>query len=934
MLQYLLRSALAHRLRNVLLILGLLAVSSGLSTYVAANQNARVRANASINEHWRGAYDILIRAPDAIQPTEQQHGVVEGNYLSVGRSGISVQQWQQISALPGVEVAAPVATIGELRGIIGTVDLSIPPQQTTSLLRVNVAISSTNGYRTTSVADFHQYFVIRPPLTDTNGLKQFPVIVMTSVDAEPDKALGTPRAGGRARGTSDGGVKTTVKQLPVVWTLVAGIDPQAEAKLSGLDQAITGGQYLANNDGAGLDIGPLPAYSDRNGNIIPIIRIDDPYISLPTTIKADRLKALDAQTLQQVIAKGDTYIQSSANYGKNAQTQKDYLDSLNRPVDKILVNQQFDLGSLIRPMIPKALQISLYDNESAIQTKLEGFFTAKGTEETYLPGAIGYNPANPPFSTGNQITLAARPVISAQTIISLTGETAFRSLPQQPTAGGGDFSFADVGQYSLSKLPAAIRNPDPLTYVPLGIYQPPLVTLVRDADGKLLPGGPVPLHPTLNPAGFIPGPPLALTNIAAARFFRGDNCIDAIRVRVAGIDRYTPANVKKVEAVAAAIIKTTGLHVDVVAGSSPQKVLVYIPGSADGSVAPLGYVEEQWTTLGAAAAIESGIDRASLLMLGSMGLAGLLYLGSQALLSTLARRRELALLLAVGWRRRHVAGLVLGEAAIFGALGGVCAVALAVLLAHGLGLSAPLDQAGAVGGLVLALYLLAALGPALWIVRRPVAELLQRGEVTVPGAAPLRARRSERLLGGLGRRGLAAFAFRNLARRRVRAGLAAGGIAIATALLMLLSAALVALQGTLRVTLLGNFVGLQVQPYHYIMVGSALIISLLTVADHLAVGVLERQHELALLQAIGWRAGAVRLSLLLEGLWLGLLGGAAGAVVAVVIALASHSEAILSAWWVIPAVLVGMLGLCSLSAVYAILLTPGQTLIRVMQQPR
>jgi len=118
------------------------------------------------------------------------------------------------------------------------------------------------------------------------------------------------------------------------------------------------------------------------------------------------------------------------------------------------------------------------------------------------------------------------------------------------------------------------------------------------------------LSPHLYPASFIPGPPLALTNIASARFFRGDNCIDAIRVRVAGIDRYSPENVKKVEAVAAAIIKATGLHVDIVAGSSPQNVLVYIPGSPDGKVAPLGYVEEQWTTLGAAANISSGIDSA------------------------------------------------------------------------------------------------------------------------------------------------------------------------------------------------------------------------------------------------------------------------------------------------------------------------------------
>jgi len=421
------------------------------------------------------------------------------------------------------------------------------------------------------------------------------------------------------------------------------------------------------------------------------------------------------------------------------------------------------------------------------------------------------------------------------------------------------------------------------------------------------------LSPHLYPASFIPGPPLALTNIASARFFRGDNCIDAIRVRVAGIDRYSPENVKKVEAVAAAIIKATGLHVDIVAGSSPQNVLVYIPGSPDGKVAPLGYVEEQWTTLGAAANISSGIDSASVLMLGATGLAGLLYLISQSLLSTLSRRRELALLQAVGWRRRDVGGLVVGEAAILGLLGGLAAVGLAFAIAAGLGLAAPPEQAVAVGAVVFGLYLLASLGPAAWVVRQPVAELLQRGEVALPVGSQQQPRGERLFSSGVGWRGLALFAWRNLSRRRLRAVLAASGVAIATTLLMLLTASLVALSGTLRVTLLGQFVGLQVQPYHYIMVASALIVSILTVADHLAVGVLERRHELALLQAVGWRAGAVRLSLLLEGLWLGLLGGTVGTVVAVAVALATRSQAILAAWWVIPVSLVAVLLLCGLS---------------------
>ncbi len=963
MLKYLLRVMLKQSFRNLLLMVGLLTLSTGLSTYVSANQNAIVRVNTTLDEHWRGAYDILVRPKDAPQEVEKQYGVVESNYLSVGNSGISVADWKKIEQITGVDVAAPVAAIGYLRNTSAKMTIVIPPQTETSLYRVSSVISSTNGYNTTNLVNLNQYYAIKRPDNPRDP----------NLPADPNYKTENVVLFATAKGIAhltDGRVMTSVETPPAIWTLVVGIDPRDESQLTGLNTGISSGKYLANNDGyttekvpseeevtKGVADGTINADEAREDDLnlirnpdgpnIPIIYAASTYVSLPTTIKVDKLRMVDTDTLQT--------IQQTGGYvpGQNASDEvgvlRAYLDKLNQPVIKSILYSSFDYGTVLKPMSVQPIRVDLLNTPPSITTS-PGFISwdFSGTGAVYQPGAISYTSYKAASDLAGMLSLAAQPKPDAQTIITVTGETAFRSLPQVAPVNGVTiskkdaadgkvpFTFNEVGSYDLAKLPDRIRHPDPLTYAPLGIYQPPLVKLVRDANGNPLPGGPVTLHPTINPASFIPGPPLALTNIAAARFFRGDHCIDAIRVRVAGIDRYTPDNVKKVEAVAAEIIKATGLHVDIVAGSSPQTVLVYIPGSPDGSVAPLGYVEEQWTTLGAAASIQSGIDSASLLMLAGTGIAGLLYLISQSLLSTLSRRRELALLQAVGWRRRDIGGLVVGEAAILGLLGGLAAVALAILIAQGLGLVAPPEQAAGVGVVVFGLYVAASVGPALWVVRQPIAELLQRGEVAVPVGSSGKGGR-ERLFGGggsVGWRGLAGFAWRNLSRRRLRAILAGSGVAIATTLLMLLSASLVALSGTLRVTLLGQFVGLEVQPYHYIMVGSALIISILAVADHLAVGVLERRHELALLQAVGWRAGAVRLSLLLEGIWLGLIGGLVGAGLAVGVALASRSEMILSAWWVIPVGMVVMLGLCSLSALYAILLTPRQQLISVMQQQR
>lgn len=980
MFHYVFRAMFRRSSRNILLLVGLLAISSGLSTYVSANQNASVRVSAALDEHWRGAYDILVRPNDAVQPTERQYGVVESNYLSASSSGITVEQWKAIERLQGVEVAAPVSTIGYLRNILGNMSLEIPPQTEPSLYRFSMAITSTNGYRDVGVSTYLRYLPLGPPPPGLSG---------TLTDEEADlltESVYLTDATGSMSIAPDGSAQFKIARPPVIWTLVAGIDPSAERRLTHLDAAIVVRRYLSDNDGittvppGGNSLDPsadkVDFYQDRmntrrnpKGPDLPVIYASSTYADLPTTVRIDKSKIPDAQTLNQLrdairqaylnASSPDAVVDPSTNPREKAQTE--FLEGLPQLMPQTVLNISFNLGDILRPMSERPIALSLYPESPPLRTDPTDWISeAAGLEKSYQPGAITYEPHSAPFDARGLLTLAAVPKVDAQTIISLTGEMAFRSLPQSTPAmlkPGWDaevdpdtkrrpsspYTFHETGTYDLSKLPDHIKNPDPLSYVPLGIYEPPQVTLVRDADGNPLPGGPVPLKPTINPASFIPGPPLAFTNIAGACFFRGEKCIDAIRIRVAGIDRYTPENVAKVEDVATRIIQATGLHVDIVAGSSPQKVLVYIPGSPDGKVAPLGYVEEPWTTLGAAAAVSSGIDRASAFMLGAVGIAGLLYLISQSLLSTLAQRRELALLAAVGWRRRHIAFVILGEAGILGLLGGLCATALAVLVAGSLGLMAQPVQAAAVGVSVLLLYILASIGPALWIVRQPVADLLQRGEVASPltsgrlfarsGKGATKAIRTPNgvsFLKGAGLQGLIYLAWRNLMRRRARTFLAIAGIAIATILLIVLSTALLALGGTLQVTLLGQFMNLQVQPYHFIMVGSALAVGVLTVADHLAMGVLERRHELALLQAIGWRRRTVQTSILVEGAMLGLLGGLAAAIITFAGSIALSSEYILAAWWVVPAGVLLVLALCLCSALYAVRLAPKYGLVRVL----
>ncbi len=174
-----------------------------------------------------------------------------------------------------------------------------------------------------------------------------------------------------------------------------------------------------------------------------------------------------------------------------------------------------------------------------------------------------------------------RPQVEAGTV-EVGLEPAYRTLRSVPLAvargfrstGPYDqpFYFAPITTFDLGRL---VLPSNPLNYVPLGAYDPPATELVAGPDGRALPE-PVPMHPTLNPAGLIAVPPLAMTNLEAARLLRGDAPIDAVRVRVRGLTDFGSEARRRVERVASRIAEL-GLDVDIVAGSSPQPVEVYVP---------------------------------------------------------------------------------------------------------------------------------------------------------------------------------------------------------------------------------------------------------------------------------------------------------------------------------------------------------------------
>ena len=120
---------------------------------------------------------------------------------------------------------------------------------------------------------------------------------------------------------------------------------------------------------------------------------------------------------------------------------------------------------------------------------------------------------------------------------------------------------------------------------------------------------------------------------------------------------------------------------------------------------------------------------------------------------------------------------------------------------------------------------------------------------------------------------------RNLTRSRPRSMITISSLFLSALLLVLMGSDILILRQSLSGTLLGNFVLVQTSVPQLAGIVFALLLTFLSVADVLLVQVRERRQEIGLLQALGWRAGAVQRLFIHEGLALALIGTIPGVLV-------------------------------------------------------
>jgi ABC-type antimicrobial peptide transport system permease subunit len=318
--------------------------------------------------------------------------------------------------------------------------------------------------------------------------------------------------------------------------------------------------------------------------------------------------------------------------------------------------------------------------------------------------------------------------------------------------------------------------------------------------------------------------------------------------------------------VAQEIARTTGLQVDETIGSSPTAVTVNLPSDR---WRPALELSEGWIKKGVSLTILTVIDQKTKLLIALILLVGGLFVANAAAAAVRARRSELAVLAAVGWSSRSRFGVIIGELAIVGLVGGVAGMLIAVAVVTALGDTVDWATSALAIPAALGLTAIAGLVPAARAaVTRPVAA------IRPPVLEAARARHARSILG---------LSLVNVLRVPGRTLLGALSMAIGVGALTVLVAVATTFKNLIVGTLLGTAVSVQVAPSDYGAAAVIIVLAAAAIGDILYLNQRDRAGELATLNATGWSRGALSRLTTSEGLWMSLLGSIGGGALGLVI---------------------------------------------------
>jgi putative ABC transport system permease protein len=836
--------------RTLALLIGMLVAATAFTVLTAASRTLQARTTGTVAANFQPAYDILVRPKGARTLVESRTGTVQPDFLSGIYGGITMNQWQQIEKIPGVSVAAPIAMVGyaELNaGMFVPISASVLKGSGRQLYRISTTWVSDNGAsRVTQPPGYLYVTPLRLSGGDgqvaTDGTGPGCTLINT---VSPSAAAEAHPFGAAAQSFTSCWSRVNQYNLPVgakgptsateagyyiewnIPVLIAAIDPDTEAKLDGLNKALVSGSYLTENEG-------------DNGPEVPVL--------------ASSASGMDeyAQTTVQQLATSSRMPDMNASWTTaEASVPGRTVATDHTTAQQAYSNELAGNGAYITMSIP------------------EGTFTGLSFSGYWSVSPVGYQRAQSGALTPRQVVNPTSIWHGASAPMD-DEDSQYRTVtthatPSNPTTPIQDYPLITVaGRFD----PGKITSFDALSQVPLGDYQAVTASPATAASRQALHGGD--LRPNQNLGGLVSQPVNLVTTLSALPELENTGAfmnvpaadpISVIRVRVAGVTGPGAVSRARINAVALQIARRTGLDVDVVAGSSPSPVTIDLPADKFGQ--PALTLTENWVKEGVALAILDAVDRQSVALFTLILVVCVLFVGNAATAAVRARRRELGVLAAVGWRRSRLFATVLGELAWIGLAAGLLAAAFAVPISAALGLDASPGRALLAVPVAMAVAIIAGLVPA-WLAARadPVSS------VRPPVLAVRRAHQP---------RGITSLAVLNVLRTPGRALIGVVSLAIGIAALTLLTAVTVAFRGQIVGSLLGDAIAVQVRGVDYIAAAATVVLGVLAVADVVVLNITERAAELATIRAFGWRDTILARLVITEGAIIGITGSLIGA---------------------------------------------------------
>ena len=282
----------------------------------------------------------------------------------------------------------------------------------------------------------------------------------------------------------------------------------------------------------------------------------------------------------------------------------------------------------------------------------------------------------------------------------------------------------------------------------------------------------------------------------------------------------------------------------------------------------IGWLQQPWVNIGSSISIFKETKVGFSGVVASVIAVAIVYVWASGIVNLLARRKEFAVLLSIGWRPSQLSRLLFLESSIIGLFVALISWMMLGFVFVSSDATISFNRFLWTGLFGLIVYVLGSIIPMMLTRNISPYEAMRTGEISGKSKRMFQAK------------GINRMAFNHFIGKWKRSFLSVISIALPTAFLAVFLYITFRLRGIMYTSLLGEYVALEIGPTHYVAIIVSLIIAVLTTAEIMWQNVSERREEISLLQAIGWKRWSIRRLILAEGIFSGLFAAVIGLTIA------------------------------------------------------